>query len=92
MIKTDFRALWWFEDAWLTIRRCGLVGVGLALLEEVTVGVGFEAQSRSSTQCGVDNLFLAAFGSRCRKLSSFSSIMFAWILPCSCLDDNGLTF
>ena len=24
------------------IRRCGLVGIGVALLEEVTVGVGFD--------------------------------------------------
>jgi len=24
------------------IRRCGLVGVGVALLKDVTVGVGFE--------------------------------------------------
>jgi hypothetical protein len=32
------RLLWWFEYAWPmgngTIRRCGLVGIGVALLEE----------------------------------------------------------
>ena len=36
--------VWWFENTWLmgngTIRRCGLIGVGVALLEKfVTVGV-----------------------------------------------------
>ena len=34
-------------------------------------------------------LLLSAFGSRCRTFGS-SSLMSAWTLPCSCLDDNGL--
>ena len=32
--------LWWFEYAWPmesdTIRRCGLIGIGMALLKEVS--------------------------------------------------------
>jgi hypothetical protein len=36
--------VWWFEYVWPMengpIRRCGLVGIGLALLEEVSPCVG----------------------------------------------------
>jgi hypothetical protein len=39
--------------------------------------------------CLEDNLFLEAFRSKCRTLSS-SWTMPAWMRPCSCLDDNGL--
>jgi hypothetical protein len=52
-----------------TIRRCGLVGVGVALLEEVChCGAGFEVQSSSYTQG--DTQSPAAFRLRCRTLSS----------------------
>lgn len=37
---------WWFEYAWPmgsdTIRRCGIIGEGVALLEEVCVWGGVE--------------------------------------------------
>jgi hypothetical protein len=36
----DCLPLWWFKYAWPiesdTIRRCGLVGIGVALLKEVS--------------------------------------------------------
>ena len=68
-----------------TIRRCGLVEVGVALLEEVYhCGGGL----LSSAKCGTVSL-LGAFRWRCRTLSSFYT-MPAWTLSCSRLDDNGL--
>jgi hypothetical protein len=37
-------SLWWFEDAWPmesgAVRRCGLVGIGVALLEVLCHCVG----------------------------------------------------
>jgi hypothetical protein len=62
-----------------TTWRCGLVRVGMALLEEVG-GHGLKA-----------GLFPAAFRWRCRTNSlSISCTMPVWTLPCSHLDDTGL--
>jgi hypothetical protein len=61
-----------------TIRRYGFVGVGMALLEEVTVVVDFEVLCLSSTQVRRDPLpaawgksLLVTFRSRCRTLDLF---------------------
>lgn len=57
----------WFEYAWLkvngTVRRCVLVRIGVALMEEVSVSVGFEGSyCTGSAQCGKDTLLLAVCG------------------------------
>ena len=68
--------VWWFEFLAMendTVRRCGLIGGSVALLEEVwpcwrkyvAVGVGFEFLCSRSTQCG-ETLLVAA----CRRESS----------------------
>jgi hypothetical protein len=61
-----------------TIWRCGLVGVGVSLWAWA-----------NTPRCLEVSLPLAAFWWRCRTLSS-AYTMPAWMLPCSCLDDNGL--
>jgi hypothetical protein len=49
--------MWWFENSWPmdidTIERCGLVGVGVALLEEEhhCLGWGCEVPCSGSAQC-----------------------------------------
>jgi hypothetical protein len=66
----------------------------LALLEEVwpcwsrciTVGLGFNTLLLTTWKAVS---FLADFRWRCRTLRS-SCTMPAWMLPCSCLNDNGL--
>ena len=55
--------------------RCGLVG------ESVTVGVGFEVSYAQSLPSVNSSLFLAALRTRCRTLSS-STTMSACTLPC----------
>ena len=70
-----------------TVRRCGLVGVGVALLKEVCLCEGRQWDPPPNHEGA--SLFLAAFRWRCRTLSS-SCTMPAWKLPCSHLDDNGL--
>jgi hypothetical protein len=81
-------------NAWLigggTVRTQGLVGVGVALLEwvwprwrkSVTVGASFEVVYAQATVNETESPFSAAYRSRCRTLSSFSSTMSACILPC----------
>jgi hypothetical protein len=69
------------------IRRCGFVGVDLALLEEVCHCAGGLWELPPS--CLEDRSLLAAFGIRCRVLSS-SNTMPAWKLACFWHDDNGL--
>ena len=72
------------------VRRCGLVRVGVALLEEVHhCEGGLEILCSNSTQCRrtsswlpTEERRLAAFISRCRTLSSFSRTMSACRLPC----------
>jgi hypothetical protein len=63
-------------NAWLrgsgTIRRCGLVGVGVALLQEVCHDGRRALRSYIFVQAKhSDSLLLAALGSRCRPVSSF---------------------
>ena len=59
-----------------TIRSCGLVGVGVILVEEVChCGGGLQDLLHSrSTQCGIQYPY-AACGSRCRILGSPSTIV-----------------
>jgi hypothetical protein len=69
-----------------TIKRCGLVGGGVALLEEVCqFGGGLWVSSPSFLEAHL----LVAFISRCRTLRT-SCIVPVWMLTSSCLDDNGL--
>jgi hypothetical protein len=65
------------------IRRGGLVGVGVDLLEEVYhYGGGLQGLLCSSyNQCGTQSPF-ADYGLRCRILSSFSRTMSACLLLC----------
>ena len=63
-----------------TIRRCGLVGVGVSLWVRALI---------PTPSCLEASLLLAAFGTRDGALSSFSP-MPTWMLLCSQLDDNGL--
>jgi hypothetical protein len=75
--------LWrWFEYAWPgsgNIKRCDLVGVAVALLEEVChCGSGLSNPPPSHVGA---SFRLFAFGTRCRTLSS-SSTMPAWTWPC----------
>jgi hypothetical protein len=72
-----------------TIRRCGLVEEGMALLEEVCHCGGGLIDPPPS--CLDASLLLLDFGTRCGILN-YSYTMPAWTLPCSCLDDNGLNF
>jgi hypothetical protein len=97
-VKLSFleKSGWWFEYGWPmasgTIRRYGLTGGGVTLLEEVChLGVGFEVSFYAQVQPSMeettfwlpaeDSLFLAAFGSRCRTFKS-SSTKSACILLC----------
>jgi hypothetical protein len=63
-----------------TIRRCGLVGVCVVLLEGVYQCGGGQWDPPPSSPWV--SLLLAIFWSRCRALSSFSSTMSVWMLPC----------
>jgi hypothetical protein len=63
-----------------TIRMCGLIGVGLVLLDKVC-HFGSELRDHSPS-CLEASLLLFAFRTRYRTLSSFSSVMPAWMLPC----------
>jgi hypothetical protein len=65
---------------WWCIRRCGLVGVGVALLEEVC-HCGGDLWDAPSSFLEDRSLLLFALRTRCRTLSSFSAIP-AWMLPC----------
>jgi hypothetical protein len=69
-----------------TIRRCGLVGVSVVLLEKVC-HCGSGQWDPPPNHLGVS--ILAAFRWRCRTLS-YSCTRPAWTLPYSHLDDNGL--
>jgi hypothetical protein len=70
-----------------TIRRCGLAGVGVTLLEEMYVcGCGFSDPHPSFLEASI---LLFALETRYRTLS-FYYTMLARMLPCSCLNDNGL--
>jgi hypothetical protein len=68
---------WWFEYAWPmgsgTLKRYGLVRIGMALLEEVCHCV--DGLLRASSWLPVEDKanLLAAFRSKCRILSAFSS-------------------
>jgi hypothetical protein len=78
-----------------TIKRCCLVGIGVALLEEVChcvdrFGRLLELKLHPMQERGPKGLLLAALGSksssgsppsRCRTLNSFSRTMSAWTLP-----------
>ena len=74
-----------YSNAWPmgngTIRRCSLVGVGGALLEEVYhCGLGFEASS-AQDRPGMEFQFpTVALGSKYRIISS-SSTKFACTMP-----------
>jgi hypothetical protein len=72
-----------------TIRRCGLVGVGVALMEGLYQSV--DGLWDPPPSCQEDSFLLIAFRSRSRTLSS-SRIMPTWMLPCPHFDDNGLNF
>jgi len=70
--------MWWFEYEWNigsdNIRWCGLVGRGVALLEEVGHSVGGLCSFLVLKFCPVQKtLLLAAFRSRCRTLGSSST-------------------
>lgn len=70
-------------------RRCGLIGVGVALLEEVfPCGVGFEVSKAMpgpvSLSLPVDQDVVLSYCS--------STISTLKLLGCSCQDDNVLTF
>jgi hypothetical protein len=61
---------------------------GVALTDRCgTMGVEFEV---SYASVELQSLHLAAFRSRCRTLSSFSSTMSAECSYASCHEDNGL--
>jgi hypothetical protein len=74
-------------SAWLiqsgTIRRCGLVEVGVALLERVCHWEGGlrGLLCSSYAQCGTQSPSAACRSKRCQTLS-FSSTMSVCILPC----------
>jgi hypothetical protein len=77
------REVWWFVYFWT--REWHPVEVWPWWNRCVTMGVGL----RLSPSCLEVSLPLAAFGWRCRTLSS-ACAMPAWMLPCSHLNDNGL--
>ena len=64
-----------------TIRRCGFVGVGMALLEEVCDCEGGLWCFLCSEQPSELVDFLLS--TKCRILNSFSSTISACMLPCS---------
>ena len=66
-----------------TIKRCGLAGVDMVLLEKKTawLGPGFEGSETHVWPMNRQSSSLAC-GSRRRTLSSFSSSMPACMLPC----------
>jgi hypothetical protein len=73
-----------------TIRRCGLVGVGVALLEEEHLyGGGFEVSVLKLCPVWNSSLLLAAFRSRYRHLGN-SSTKSAAHGPASYHNDDGL--
>ena len=64
-----------------TIKKSGFVGVGVALLEEVCHwewALGFQMLKPGPVSLSLP----AAFPSRCRTLTSFSSTMSAYVPPC----------
>ena len=63
-----------------TIRRYGLIGGGVASLEEVCGG-GLEVSHAQAMPSEIHSLLSVACGSRCRALSSFSDTMSASTLP-----------
>lgn len=93
--------LWWFKYACpmgnATIRRCGLFGVGVALVEEVhhcedgLWGTMLKLHPVEETFLWLpaEGNLLAVFGSRCRTLDSSIS-KFTACCHTSHHDDNGL--
>jgi hypothetical protein len=64
-----------------TIRKCGLVRVGVALLESVSLWVGFKVSEAQAKPSGSVSL-PAACGSSCHITSYLSSTMSACMSPC----------
>jgi hypothetical protein len=84
-----------------TIRRCGLVGIGVAFLDVLCHCVGGFGtllvlkfcpiwKTVSSWLPAVDSLFLAIFESRYRTLSAPPAPHLPGCCHASCHDDNGL--
>lgn len=69
-----------------SIRSCGFVGVGVALLDEMyhSVGVGWGALRSKKLKPGpvAHSYFLAACAFRCRTLSYLFSIVSVCLSPC----------
>jgi hypothetical protein len=66
--------------------RCGLVGESVSLCRQALRASRLKfcpVQKRASSWLPLDQEVEL-------PVSSFSSTMSAWTLPCSCLDDNGL--
>ena len=72
--------------AWITLAQRVTVFESVALLEVCHCRHWL---SNHHPSCLEVSILLAAFRWKCRTLSS-SCIMPAWMLPCSCLGDNGL--
>ena len=98
--------LWWFENTWPmwsgTIRRCGLVGISVALLEEVhhCVGGFWSLLVLKLLSVWEENLLLAfcrrqfpsAVSHRDVEPLSSPAPCLPWCCHASCHDDNGLNF
>lgn len=76
-----------------TIRRTGVVGVGVALLEEVNGGLRFPLLCLGSAQCNADDSgLLLPEDQDVELLASSPAPRLPAHCSASCCDDNGLNF